>query len=494
MLDGRGATLGALLAAFPPEARGRDSGAGARRANVALRRARSTTRGRISPPPSGSAATVPQRAAMLLRAPAGRRHALLARRRGDLERRARGEGARRGGPRSADTPQRGRAQQRHRAVALMNLGIAELWSLRLGDARRHLEQALALARRIGRPYVEIACLGHLALAVVLGGQPVAASARARSGGRAGRGPRIGRPSGRRRGVRGVRAARWCARGAWRTASAGSSGRSASTGRGARDRACPPQRPGLLALGQGRLEEALAAFRAAESQAARQPSTCWSLELRSRILQTQCPPGGDGRGAGRARDARRARRERAARRRGRRGPRRGRLARRARATGDGASAPSWAVVEPRCSTPSRVTGSATAAAPRRRSSARSISPKPTGSSCRSRSRRSGSCSSATRHRSAHATLLATILDLLAGRRRRRPSQRPGWTRSATPSCASCGTCRATSRRRRSPPSSVSRHTVRTHVRHIYAKLDAHDRTEAVDRARELALLAPSSRVR
>jgi len=37
--------------------------------------------------------------------------------------------------------------------------------------------------------------------------------------------------------------------------------------------------------------------------------------------------------------------------------------------------------------------------------------------------------------------------------------------------------------------VSANTVRTHIRHIYAKLGAHDRNEAVARARELRLLAP-----
>ena len=38
--------------------------------------------------------------------------------------------------------------------------------------------------------------------------------------------------------------------------------------------------------------------------------------------------------------------------------------------------------------------------------------------------------------------------------------------------------------------VSTNTVRTHLRHIYAKLDAHGRAEAVARARELGLLAPA----
>lgn len=41
-------------------------------------------------------------------------------------------------------------------------------------------------------------------------------------------------------------------------------------------------------------------------------------------------------------------------------------------------------------------------------------------------------------------------------------------------------------------SVSANTVRTHIRNLYAKLGAHRRTEAVNRARTLGLLAPSPR--
>jgi LuxR family maltose regulon positive regulatory protein len=38
--------------------------------------------------------------------------------------------------------------------------------------------------------------------------------------------------------------------------------------------------------------------------------------------------------------------------------------------------------------------------------------------------------------------------------------------------------------------VSMNTVRTHMRHFYAKLGTHRRAEAVERARALGLLAPS----
>ncbi len=51
-----------------------------------------------------------------------------------------------------------------RAVALMNLGTAEAWSLGLEDAERHLLEGAVLAREIGRPYLEVACLAQLGFA------------------------------------------------------------------------------------------------------------------------------------------------------------------------------------------------------------------------------------------------------------------------------------------------------------------------------------------
>ena len=62
-----------------------------------------------------------------------------------------------------------------RALALISLGIAEVWADRMEDADRHLEQGVALGRRIGRPYLELTGLAHWAQLVSwrsfpLGGQ------------------------------------------------------------------------------------------------------------------------------------------------------------------------------------------------------------------------------------------------------------------------------------------------------------------------------------
>jgi LuxR family transcriptional regulator, maltose regulon positive regulatory protein len=53
-----------------------------------------------------------------------------------------------------------------RAVALMNLGTVEAWSLGLPDAERHLREGAVLAREIGRPYLEVGCLAQLGFAYI----------------------------------------------------------------------------------------------------------------------------------------------------------------------------------------------------------------------------------------------------------------------------------------------------------------------------------------
>jgi LuxR family maltose regulon positive regulatory protein len=56
-----------------------------------------------------------------------------------------------------------------RAVALMNLGTAEAWTLGLPDAERHLREGAVLAREIGRPYLEVGCLAQLGFAYIFHG-------------------------------------------------------------------------------------------------------------------------------------------------------------------------------------------------------------------------------------------------------------------------------------------------------------------------------------
>jgi LuxR family maltose regulon positive regulatory protein len=97
----------------------------------------------------------------------------------------------------------------------------------------------------------------------------------------------------------------------------------------------------------------------------------------------------------------------------------------------------------------------------------------------------------KHHTSHAALLTAILDMLAGN----PPQQPRATMPLRDELSD-----AELRVMRYLPSNlkateiaaelfVSANTVRTHLRHIYAKLDAHSRSEAVTRARELGLLAP-----
>jgi LuxR family transcriptional regulator, maltose regulon positive regulatory protein len=49
-----------------------------------------------------------------------------------------------------------------RALALIDLGIAEAWTARFDAAYRHLDDGIALARQIAHPYLEVTGLAHLA--------------------------------------------------------------------------------------------------------------------------------------------------------------------------------------------------------------------------------------------------------------------------------------------------------------------------------------------
>ena len=53
-----------------------------------------------------------------------------------------------------------------RTLALVSLGVTEFWAARLEEAQRHLEQGVALARRIGRPYLEFSGLAYQAVSEI----------------------------------------------------------------------------------------------------------------------------------------------------------------------------------------------------------------------------------------------------------------------------------------------------------------------------------------
>ncbi len=162
-LDGQAQTIQALLRAFPP-------GAVTEGPDLPLARATSElARGRLEE----AAAHLAVAEAAIAAAPAGRRRRLevaaaalrlsLARKRGHLAgvvEQVRFLAAPVGGQSDEDIA----LGSDLRAVALMNLGIVEAWSLGNQDSQRHLHQGADLAREIGRPYLEVACLAELAFA------------------------------------------------------------------------------------------------------------------------------------------------------------------------------------------------------------------------------------------------------------------------------------------------------------------------------------------
>ncbi len=101
----------------------------------------------------------------------------------------------------------------------------------------------------------------------------------------------------------------------------------------------------------------------------------------------------------------------------------------------------------------------------------------------------------RQRTAHAALIGKIVSMLGGGMPAVPAPR-------SPERLTDPLSQAEARVLRFLPTSlsapeiarelyVSVNTVRTHMRHLYDKLGAHRRLEAVNRARALGLLAPAS---
>ncbi|TMM02939.1 MAG: LuxR family transcriptional regulator [Actinobacteria bacterium] len=101
---------------------------------------------------------------------------------------------------------------------------------------------------------------------------------------------------------------------------------------------------------------------------------------------------------------------------------------------------------------------------------------------------------SRSRTNHASLMAEILDLLSGHAPRvRPESAEPLHEPLTDS--ELRVLRYLPTNLQAPQIAaelfVSLNTIRTHLRHLYAKLGVHRRADAVERARELGLLSPSS---
>jgi LuxR family maltose regulon positive regulatory protein len=161
-LDGHAQTIRALLRAFPP-------GAGADPELAVVRAGNDLVQGRLDE----AAAHLAVAEAYAVTAPPGRERRLhvalaalklsLARRRGhlaDLLEQVEFLNSPIAGPSDEDIA----LGSDLRAVALMNLGTVEAWALALPDAERHLREGAILAREIGRPYLEVGCLAQLGFA------------------------------------------------------------------------------------------------------------------------------------------------------------------------------------------------------------------------------------------------------------------------------------------------------------------------------------------
>ena len=507
ILDGRLATVRELLDSFPARLSAANPELALALADVRLRDGAADDAATYIAAARGVAATVPverrgafemQLASIELRA---------ASRRGDLERTREAMGAL---ERALLIQTAGTLEQSHdiRALSTMSLGIAELWALEVDDARRHLEEALALARRIRRPYLEIGCLADLAIAAPfselsaaealqfseqaaavaevhgLDADPVAALAFAVGAGSL---AWLGRFD---------EGEQWLAR-AQRALRPEVSPGTHLAAHHAR---------GLLRFGQGRLSDALDAFRSAEKmQAILSGQHALTVDLRMRMALAQLR-------LGEPRAAKETLRRIAE----------DDLVRAEARIAAAAIELAHDRPEPAIELLAPVIEQTSPALHRKWAAIHSLLFDALARAHLGDARaREQSLERALElaepeslilpflivpvqevlrehpgHRTAHATFIAEVLDVLAGGApRRRGDHEPQVDELSE---AELRVVRYLPTNLKAPEIAselfVSTNTVRTHLRHIYAKLGAHGRAEAVARARELRLLGPSSRVR
>ncbi len=391
------------------------------------------------------------------------------------------------------------------ALALMNLGIAELWAGHPDDARQHLEDALNHTRRISRPFIEVGCLAHLALAAPLTGQPLPlaldlserALAIAEEHGWTNQSMTTGAFA--MAGMALVRMGRFAEAERHLT-------RAEESLRTAADRGTEvmlQHARGMLRFGEGRFDEALAEFARAQSLERLLASEhVFTVDVHGRALQVRVRMG----------DTKSAQLE---------------IARLSAEQRNGAGVRiALAALDLEQDSPE---GAIEALAPVLDGSAPALYERwaraeahllhAVASDRLGERRAAEEALEATlelaepdglilpfmlwpsrelierhpKHRTAHATFISTILDTLAGRAA--PPRGPAAPLREQLSDAELRLLRyLPSNLTASEIASelvVSANTVRTHMRHIYAKLDAHSRSEAVARARELGMVGPGT---
>jgi LuxR family maltose regulon positive regulatory protein len=166
MLDGQEESMHTLLEAFPRRSGTNFPELGVVRAMVDLVHGRLDTAAAHLAVADGCVAAAPEERRHRLRAAVASLNLSLARRRGSLADVMRHAAF-------LESPPPGRSDEEItlgsdlRVLALMNLGIVEAWASGGSDAERHLREGADLARRIARPYLEVACLAQLGFASTL---------------------------------------------------------------------------------------------------------------------------------------------------------------------------------------------------------------------------------------------------------------------------------------------------------------------------------------